>query len=216
MTTTFSIEAFAADCKRVMDAAPDRKQAARELLQETIAKCGADEIIRVLQAAVPPGASIGELIVYSSPELTMLYGRMPGRFQSGIHDHTVCAVIGQLRGTEINRFYAPQADGKLAEVGTTTVRTGEVIALDRDVIHSIENPGEEQGHALHLYSGDFRALSPRRSLWSWTDREKKPFTFPELLQESATAMHESGNQTGLDQLVQAMPASKAFVDTLGK
>ena len=212
--TSFSIEAFAAGCKQAMEQGSDAKEAARAYLAEAVARCGTREIIRALKAAVPAGANIGELIVHASPELTMLYGRAPGRFQSGIHNHTVCAVIGQLEGTEVNRYYEPDADGSLREVGSATVHAGEVLKLDRDVIHSIENPGDEPSHALHLYKGDFRAISDHRSLWSWDDRQQMPFSFPGLLKESATAMHRSGNQAGLQRLVEAMPSSKAFVDEL--
>lgn len=212
--TTFSIDDFAAGCKRAMAEADNGKEAARVYLSDAIAECGVSEIIDALRAAVPPDAGIGELIVHSSPDLTMLYGRMPARFQSGIHDHTVCAVIGQLVGEEKNRIFERDADGTLHEVRAMTLRAGEVLTLDRDVIHCIENPGEEVAHALHLYKGDFRGISDRRSLWSWDGREQKPFSFPELLKESATAMHESGNRAGLDALVKAMPASRAFVQQL--
>lgn len=212
--THFSIEDFAAGCKRAMAQASNGKEAARAYLAEALARHGASEIMRALEAAIPAGASIGELIVHASPELTMLYARAPGRFQSGIHDHTVCAVIAQLEGEDVNHIFEPGPDGSLQEARTFTVRAGEVITLDRDVIHSIENPGDQPAHALHLYKGDFRALGDRRSLWSWEDRQQKPFSFPELLKESATAMHRSGNRSGLEALVEAMPASKAFVDTL--
>jgi predicted metal-dependent enzyme (double-stranded beta helix superfamily) len=94
------------------------------------------------------------------------------------------------------------------------VRPGDVLMLDRDVIHCIENPGQDQAHALHLYSGDFGAITHRRSLWSWDDHEQKSFSFPELLKESATAMHRSDNQDGLQSLTQAIPASKPMVDAL--
>lgn len=211
---TFSIEAFAATCKQEMDGAEDRRATARRCLEDAIERHGAAEIIRALQAAVPPGASLGELIVYASPELTMLYARVPPRFQSGIHDHTVCACIGQLRGEEVNRIFEPSEDGSLREVRTLTVRAGEVIELHRDVIHCIENPGTEVAHALHLYAGDFGALTDRRSLWSWEDHERRPFSFPALLGESANAMHRSGNRAGLDALAEAMPASRALIDTL--
>jgi predicted metal-dependent enzyme (double-stranded beta helix superfamily) len=128
----------------------------------------------------------------------------------------VCAVIGQLRGDEINRIYETDGDGSLRLMRELTVHAGETIVLERDVIHNIENAGDEQGHALHLYAGDFRAISDRRSLWSWSDHAKKPFSFPELLKESATAMHASGNETGLAALVEAMPAARGFVDALSK
>lgn len=212
--TSFSIEDFAAGCKQAMKQGSDAKEAARAYLADAVARCGKSEIIRALKAAVPAGASIGELIVHASPELTMLYGRMPGRFQSGIHNHTVCAVIAQLEGAEINHFYETGSDGSLREVGSTTLHAGDVLKLDRDVIHSVENPDDEQAHALHLYKGDFSAISDRRSLWSWDGHQQMPFSFPDLLRESATAMHRSGNNVGLQALFESMPASKAFVDSL--
>lgn len=214
--TSFSIEDFAAGCKKAMRESSTPKEAARACLAAAVADCGPREIIRALADAVPAGASVGELIVHASPELTMLYARAPARFQSGIHNHTVCAVIAQLEGTEVNHIFEVGADASLREVRMNTVRAGETLVLDRDVIHCIENPGSETAHALHLYKGDFRAISDRRSLWSWDEHQQKPFSFPELLKESATAMHRSENHTGLHALVEAMPASKAFVDGLEK
>lgn len=216
MNTTFSIEAFAAGCKQAMVEASDGKEAARAYLAAAVARYGVNEIIGALEAAVPSGASIGELIVHASPELTMLYARAPGHFQSGIHDHTVCAVIAQLQGQEVNHIFEPSTEGALREVRTMTLRPGEVLTLDKDVIHCIENPSDQPALALHLYKGDFRALSERRSLWSWHDHQQKSFSFPELLEESVVAMHQSGNSAGLDALVQAMPAAEAFVNGLAK
>jgi len=212
--TSFSIEDFAAGCKRAMVEGNNGREAAGAYLADAVARCGTSEIIRALEAAVPPGASIGELIVHASPELTMLYARAPARFQSGIHNHTVCAVIAQLEGEEVNHIFEPSADGSLQEVRAITVRAGDVLTLDKDVIHCIENSSDQPAHALHLYKGDFGALSDRRSLWSWEDHQQKPFSFPALLTESVTAMHQSGNRAGLQALVQAMPASKAVIDTL--
>lgn len=216
MTNTFSIEAFAAGCTQAMVAADNGREAARLYLEDAINRHGPEEIIRALQAAVPSGADIGEMIVHASPKLTMLYARVPGRLQSGIHNHTVCAVLGQLRGQEINRIYELDRDGALREARTVIVRAGEILVLGKDVIHCIENPDHEPAHALHLYAGDFRAITDRRSLWSWDDHEEKPFSFPELLKESVAVMHQSGNRTGLDALVQAIPSSQALVDSLGK
>lgn len=211
---TFSIEAFATTCKRAMAEAEDPRAAARRCLEDAIERHGPAEIIAALEAAIPPLASIGELIVHASPELTMLYGMIPPRFQSGIHDHTVCACIGQLEGEEVNHIFEPSEDGSLKQVRSVTVRPGEVLELDRDVIHCIENPGTEVAHALHLYAGDFGAIAERRSLWSWEGHERRPFSFPALLGESATAMHRSGNREGLAALAEAMPASRALIDTL--
>lgn len=211
---TFHVEDFATGCKDAMSRATHRREAARLQLEAAIARCGADEIIRALQAKVPPGSSIGEMIVHASPELTLLYARIPPRFQTGIHNHTVCACIGQLRGNEVNRIYTRSAGGGLEEARRLTVREGEVIALDADVIHSIENPSAEEGHALHIYRGDFGALMDKRSLWGWDDHQEKPFSFPDLVRESVSAMHLSGNRDGLAALAMAIPAAKPLIDAL--
>jgi predicted metal-dependent enzyme (double-stranded beta helix superfamily) len=210
----FSVEEFAAGCKEVMSRATHRREAARAYLQAAIQQYGADDIIRALQEKVPPGSTIGEMIVHVSPTLTLLYARLPPRIQSGIHNHTVCACIGQLRGNEVNRLYERSADGRLRETSQMTVRAGEAIALHADVIHSIENPGDEEAHALHIYSGDFGALMDRRSLWGWDDHQEKPFSFPELLRESVSAMHHSGNRAGLSALAVAIPVTKPLIDAL--
>ena len=116
-------------------------------------------LIATLEGAIPPGADIGEMVFHTSPELTLLYGRIRRRFQSGIHNHTVFACIAQLVGEEVNTIYErdPEAAG-LQLVEQARVRAGEVIDLPADVIHSIENPGQQGGSALHLDGGDFKAL----------------------------------------------------------
>lgn len=217
MTTTkntFQIETFAAGCKAAMASAPHRRKAARDYLEATIRELGADEIIRALEASIPPGADVGEMIVHASPELTMLYARVPPRFQTGIHNHTVCACIGQLRGREVNTAFERTEDGRLRESQRTTLSAGQVMELDHDVIHCIENPDDAPAHALHLYKGDFGALADKRSLWDWNDHGEKGFSFPELLKESAKAMHHSGNRAGLDALETAIPKAKPMIAAL--
>ncbi len=212
--STFDVDTFAASLKDAMSRATHRREAARLHLEATIRELGPDEIIRALQDRIPAGAAIGEMIVHRSPELTMLYARVPPRMQSAIHNHTVCACIGQLRGEEVNRIYERSEDGGLREVRQMTVRAGEAIALDADIIHCIENPGHETAHALHLYRGDFGALDDKRSLWGWGDHREQPFSFPRLLEESAKAMHQTGNREGLATLREAIPAARPLVDRL--
>ena len=208
----FSIEGFVKDCKQAMAKSENRPEAARQFLLQTLQDTSAAEIIRVLEDAIPEGADIGEMIVYSSPELTLLYGRIPPCFQSGIHNHAVCAAIGQLEGAEINTFYSRTDDGKgLKVAGTKTIHAGEAISMDKDAIHHIENPNNETGKALHIYAGDFKAISDRRSLWSSDKREEKPFSFQDLLLESVKGMQQNHNQLGLEAIVKAIPAVKTLV-----
>jgi hypothetical protein len=48
------------------------------------------DIVNTLDAAIPKGADIGEMIVYTSPELTMLYSRVPPRSKWHSQSHGIC------------------------------------------------------------------------------------------------------------------------------
>lgn len=207
----FTIEGFAASCKAAMSAAEDRHDAASTYLREVIAKRTPDEIIAVLEAAIPADADIGEMIVHQSDELTMLYGRIPPHFQTGIHNHTVFACIGQLVGEERNLFYAQDEIAGLRITGVVSTYPGQVLDLGTDVVHQVENPSGETTSALHIYGGDFQALMEQRSLWSSVEYEEMPFTYPDLMRESAIAMKMDDNQAGLDAMVAAIPAMKDVV-----
>ena len=210
----FEIESFAKSCKQAMDSSEDRHKAASACLLEVLTEHAPEEIVATLNAAVPPGADIGEMIVHQSDELTMLYARIPARFQSGIHNHTVFACIGQLIGQETNRFYTRDEHAGLRPTGEMTADPGFVLNLKADAIHSIENPNSTPSAALHIYGGDFSALMDKRSLWTSADFGEIPFSFPALLRESAGAMKRDGNATGLASMVEAIPASKEMVDGL--
>ncbi len=209
--TWFSIESFAAKCVEVMGNTDARRAAAAKLLRETIAEYGAAAIIDALQAAVPPGASVGEMIVFKSPELTMLFARLPPRFESGIHDHTVCACIGQLAGEETNTLFEETEDG-LEVTREFTVQPTEVLELPKDVIHCIKNPTDEFAYALHLYAGDFEAIEERRSLWDTESHERMAFSFPTLVAQSVKRMKKSGNRAGLEAVAEAIPATRPLID----
>ncbi len=209
----FDIETFATECKKAMSTASDRQQAAADQLAKAIETHGPEAIVDALQAAIPPDADIGEMIVHQSPELTMLFARVPARFQSGIHDHTVFACIGQLKGEELNTIY--ERDGEaLREVESVTVRPGMVFQLPADVVHGIANPGDEAACALHLYGGDFAAVREDRSLWDAETHEQMPFSFPELAQQSIKTMLRSGNRDGLEAIAEAIPKLRPVIDAL--
>lgn len=207
----FTIESFARDCKRAMATAENAHAAARAHLRGTLDAHDPLEIVAALDAAIPPGADIGEMIVHVSPELTMLYARIPPRFQSGIHDHTVFACIGQLVGRERNVFWRREGGG-LVQVGEKLASVGDIVNMPADVIHNIENPDAGTSSALHVYGGDFQAVMEHRRLWTSVGHEERPFSFEALLRESAAAMARDENAVGLEALVEAIPAARAFVE----
>jgi len=213
----FTIEGFAKDCKEAMaiggNLAEDRRQAACGFLQQTLNNNDLNDIVTALEAAIPEGADIGEMIVHASPELTMMYARVPGRFQSGIHNHTVFACIGQLTGSETSSVYNKTDDGNdLVVTEQLTSETGEVISLPEDAIHHIENPHDSVSSSLHIYGGDFYAVMDDRSLWSYDEHEEMSFSFQGLIKESIKGMKINNNQTGLDEIVKAIPSTKPLID----
>ena len=211
---TFTIEGFAKACKEAMATAENRQHAAKQLLEDTLKDNDVMDIVNTLDAAIPKGADIGEMIVHTSPELTMLYARVPPRFQSGIHNHTVFACIGQLIGAEENTIYEKTNDGNGLKVSKKQrINAGEVITLPEDAIHHIENPNSETGCALHLYGGDFNAVMAERSLWDFEDYQEKSFNFQELIKESVKGMKLNDNKAGLDALVKAIPSAKPMVES---
>lgn len=211
--TTFAIETFAAQCKEAMAGADDRAQAASDCLAQLLQENDLDDIAAVLEAAIPDGADVGEMIVHTSPELTMLYARIPARFQSGIHNHTVFACIGQLEGAEVSTIYREAADDdRLAVSGTLTARAGEVISLPADAIHHIENPDDTTARSLHLYGGDFTAVMDERSLWDVETHSETSFNFQELLRQSVKTMQAHENTVGLEAVAEAIPATRALID----
>jgi predicted metal-dependent enzyme (double-stranded beta helix superfamily) len=208
---SFDIDTFAANCEAAMAENPHRKQeVAAEMLRELLANESAQDIIDTLEAAVPPGASIGELVVHRSSALTMLYARLPPRFQSAVHNHTIFACIGALRGREKNTVFEPLPDGGLRVLREVSVSPGEVLALPAEAVHNVENPATEIAASLHLYGGDLPGVAEERALWS-AAQKRKEFSFPELLRESLGTMKASGNDAGVEAVIEAMPAARRML-----
>jgi len=120
--------------------------------------------------------------------------------------------MAQLTGREVSTIYQPKADGSGLEVAeVASIQAGDVMTLEADAIHHIDNPCSETSAALHLYGGDFGALEPERSLWSTHDHEEIPFSFPMLVKQSVVAMKADANDEGLEALATAIPAVRPML-----
>ena len=189
--------------------------ATAQYLRTVIAELGTQTIIDLLEAALPSDLGMGDLVVYRSEQITMLYGRVPAHFRSAIHDHTVFACIAQLSGQETSVIYKPSAEGaSLRQIKTVTGNPGDVTVLMEDAIHHIENPTEEIAAALHVYGGDFQAVESLRSLWSHDHHVPEPFSMPAFLKQSLLAMKAEGNDAGLQGVARAMPSVKPLIHAL--
>jgi predicted metal-dependent enzyme (double-stranded beta helix superfamily) len=143
----FDPEQFVSECQAALTT-PDPVDAVRTL----VATCLADS------------AAIGDSyeVLVSSPELTIQRIPWPPGLVTSVHEHRMWAVIGVYRGGELNHFYERTPDG-LHKCGERAVACGEVLVLDAEVIHAVENPHRAVTAALHVYGGDI--LGVARSAW---------------------------------------------------
>jgi len=149
----FDAERFVSECQRALTSS-DPVNAVR----------------RIVGTAIGDSASIGDgyEVLLSSQDLTVLRIPWPPGLFTSAHEHRMWAVIGVYRGAELNHFHERTPNG-LKECGERKVACGEVLALDTDVIHAVENPHREVTAALHVYGGDILAIE--RNAWGPDGRE---------------------------------------------
>ena len=158
------------------------------------------------------------MIVHSSDQLTILYARLPPKFMSAVHDHTIFACIASLVGEEQNTIYSLVEEGNKDIPPKVekefVIKPGEIAELAPDVIHSIANPSDSPSHSLHVYGGDFRSVMSERTLWTSEELKAMPFSFPGLMKESCIRMNKAGNERGLDATAKAIPALQPLIDSI--
>jgi predicted metal-dependent enzyme (double-stranded beta helix superfamily) len=152
----FDVDDFVANCcEAVRDSSP--MLALRDVVQRAIADPDAIE------------RSVGHLVddtlglLHRSDALTIQHGVFPPGFATGIHDHTVPAIIGTWAGAEDNRFFRPE-DGRLIASGGKRCEPGEVLLLGADVVHEVRVPSGRWTAGFHVYLGDLRAIE--RHQWA--------------------------------------------------
>ncbi len=92
------------------------------------------------------------------------------------HNHLMWAVIGIYTGREDNIFWRrlPQgAPGRIEAAGAKSIGVRDVEPLGHDIIHTVTNPLPRLTGAIHVYGGDFYAVS--RSEWDPETLTERPF-----------------------------------------
>ncbi|KAL3903100.1 MAG: hypothetical protein SGILL_010574 [Bacillariaceae sp.] len=210
----FTVPDFAKDAKAAMAQTSDvgeKQVLLKTLMEDTIQSNDKADIMKELDAAVPPGANLAEMIVFHDDDLTMLWGQIPPRFQSAVHNHTVFANILPLVGGERNVLFE-EKDGKLEIIRDVTIEPGQVLQLAPDAIHCIENPTDAPARAFHCYGGDFTKLDEKRDLWTWGDEAKVAFSLPGVVKESIARMAAEENTQGLKATATAIPKVAPLVE----
>jgi predicted metal-dependent enzyme (double-stranded beta helix superfamily) len=163
----FDTDRFVESCISAA-AGPDRVSAVREVVLDAVRESGGLET--AFPVPIPDGDDDG--VLYQSADLLVACPIFPRQFKTGIHDHTVPAVIGVWSGYEDNHLYERVGHGLRAlRVERTTA--GNVLVLGTDAIHDVHAPDTTHSAALHVYLGDITATERR----FWIDTESDPMPF---------------------------------------
>ncbi len=163
----FDTDRFVESCISAA-AAPDPVAAVREVVLRVVTESGA------LETAFPVPILDGDDdgVLYQSADLLVACPIFPRQFTTGIHDHTVPAVIGVWSGYEDNHLYERVGRG-LRALGVERITAGNVLVLGSDAIHDVHAPEATHSAALHVYLGDITAT--QRSRWNDTENDPVPF-----------------------------------------
>jgi predicted metal-dependent enzyme (double-stranded beta helix superfamily) len=171
----FDKEQFIADCRAALDG--DR---ASRNVREVVAHAVSEPHATLRGLGEPQNGGFD--VLHRSPELTILNVRWPVGQIVMPHNHALWAVIGVYTGREDNilwRRLPDDANGQVEAAGAKTLGTSDTIAFGADVIHSVVNPIPRVTGAIHVYGGDFFAVS--RSEWDPDSLHEKPYDMEKVL-----------------------------------
>jgi predicted metal-dependent enzyme (double-stranded beta helix superfamily) len=155
----FDLDRFAEDCRAALAADPSHKS-----VREVVARAVSDPAGVIAGIGEPRRAEVQKL--YHAPDLTILNVVWGPGMTVRPHNHLMWAVIGVYTGRENNIFWRRlrgEADGKIEAAGAKSLGERDAEPLGRDIIHTVTNPLSRLTGAIHVYGGDFFAVS--RSEW---------------------------------------------------
>src|SRR5271170_3229228 len=103
-----------------------------------------------LERALGPVSRGGITTLHNAADLTVLRVAWTPGMTLYPHEHRMWAVIGMYGGQEDNTFFR-RAPGGLERAGGREVRSGEVLVLGDEAVHSVANSRQEFAVALHVY-----------------------------------------------------------------
>ena len=155
----FDLDRFIAECRDAVAADPSHKSV-REVVARAVSEPAA-----ILGGLGEPSCA-GVEALYRGADLTILSVVWAPRMTIMPHNHQIWAVIGVYTGREDNIFWrrVPDAEGgRIEAAGAKSLGERDAEPLGRDIIHSVTNPVSRLTGAIHVYGGDFFAVS--RSEW---------------------------------------------------
>jgi predicted metal-dependent enzyme (double-stranded beta helix superfamily) len=157
----FDPETFVADC-RAATVEPDPAGAVREVVAAAIADPSS------IDTALGTTIEQEPKPLFLSDELTVRRVLWPPGLATAPHEHRMWAVVGVYAGEERNSIYQRSSEG-LAQLRECVLNPGDVLVLDADGIHAVDNPRRSWTAGLHVYGGDLPHTD--RSAWGPDGRE---------------------------------------------
>ena len=155
----FELDRFVEDCRGALSADPTHKS-----VREVVARAVSDPVGVLAGIGEPRRAEVQKL--YHAQDLTILNVIWGPRMTIMPHNHLMWAVIGIYTGRENNIFWRRlpgDAGGKIEAAGAKSLGERDTEPLGRDIIHTVTNPLPRLTGAIHVYGGDFFAVT--RSEW---------------------------------------------------
>ena len=155
----FELAQFIAECRTAL-----QEDTSYKLVREVMARAVSDPAAVLKGLGEPKRAEIQTLC--RSDDLTVLNVIWGPHMTLLPHNHQMWAVIGIYTGREDNIFWrrVPGSQGgKVEAAGACALCEKDAEPLRRDIVHSVTNPIARLTGAIHVYGGDFFAVS--RSEW---------------------------------------------------
>jgi predicted metal-dependent enzyme (double-stranded beta helix superfamily) len=165
----FDLDRFIADCRDAV-AGDSSHKAMREVVTRAISDPSA------VIAGLGEPTSAGVDCLYDSDALTILNVIWGPGMTILPHNHLMWAVIGVYTGREDNIFWRrlPEAGQcRIEAAGAKSIGARDVEPLGREIIHSVTNPLQRLTGAIHVYGGDFLAMT--RSEWDPETLTERPY-----------------------------------------
>ena len=163
--------------------------------------CGVLEVVsRAVSNPAEILAALGEprragvQVLYRSTALTVFNLIWGPQMCQLPHDHRMWAVIGIYTGREDNIFWrrpTGNPNGRIEAAGAKALSEREAVPLGPEIIHSVINPVSRLTGAIHVYGGDFFAVS--HSQWDPEHLAEEPYDVNRLLAlfEESNRLHAS-------------------------
>jgi len=165
----FDFDRFIEECLAAV-----RQERGHKAAREVVARAVSDPAGVLAGLGEPRRAMVDPL--YRGEDLTILNVIWGPHMTIMPHNHLMWAVIGVYTGRENNIFWRrlpEKAGGGIEAAGAKSLGERDAEPLGRDIIHTVTNPLPRLTGAIHVYGGDFFAVS--RSEWDPETLREGPY-----------------------------------------